>query len=433
MILCRCSLIGLLAVACPLVWGQAPPTNLSPKDPTKGSTLVSNEKTADGKAYKEISAKTFAEEMKKILFKDGKANAKDAKFIFQNCYGGGFLHTIDELIGTSIPWVGGSAANAEQVGWAGTQSGGCFSQAFHNNYGYGKTLIENLNKAREKDKAGPNGDPNWKLPDGTKISEDPQTTYKNGGENIKLDDREAKSHNAIIWGGVPDNPWVKKDVERMRNKLEAEWAGTNFTIDILMGDGSELGVLATLDNLKKKVTDIAALMNKDEQFFFYGADHGGSETFLVQKESQVVVPGGGGTKTVTLKLTEGEKDGMRLDPTNSPRLSFSLEGGPLIAPNFLFTINGIGVDFSRVGSTIGPDGSYNYDLDVDEAWLPIGKDAAGLNEIDLTFTGLSTDFTIQWMTFGTGAIAGIGAEPVPEPGSMVALGIGVLAFRRRRR
>src|SRR5262245_38460661 len=82
----------------------------TPQPAGKHSSLVGNDK-------KQLLDEEFARLIGGLLIKDGQKNAKDAKFLFQQCYGGGMLDDLDRMIGDKLPWIGGAAARHDQVSY----------------------------------------------------------------------------------------------------------------------------------------------------------------------------------------------------------------------------------------------------------------------------------------------------------------------------
>src|SRR5262245_42424856 len=59
----------------------------------------------------------FADLLKKILLKNGTNNVRDAKFLFQQCFGGGMLDDIKGALGNTVKWVGGAASKHSEESW----------------------------------------------------------------------------------------------------------------------------------------------------------------------------------------------------------------------------------------------------------------------------------------------------------------------------
>src|SRR5262245_51184797 len=60
----------------------------------------------------------FAELLKKILLKNGtNSTVRDAKFLFQECYGGGMIDDIQACLSNKVKWVAGSAAKHNEWAW----------------------------------------------------------------------------------------------------------------------------------------------------------------------------------------------------------------------------------------------------------------------------------------------------------------------------
>ena len=253
----------------------------------KHSTLVDK----DGK---EIRDSTFADWMKGLLIKGTETNARDAKFMFAQCYGGGMLDDLESKLGGTVKWVGGSASRHDEpsIGQNDAVPGALdyWVKALLPELTKDGKVIDSINTARKNDLRGPNG---------TK-KENPQSIYKNGGEDITLGDKDAKSHHAILWAGGADGKRHLNDIKGMYDKLKAAWKDAPNVTFTVLGNKADLGLPAdanityadaTQDNLKKAVDDLQSKMNKDEQFLFFGSDHGGTQTDLWK--APIDIPTGG--------------------------------------------------------------------------------------------------------------------------------------------
>ena len=67
------------------------------------STLVDGNRAA-------ITSDNFANLISTALISNGVSNVKDAKFFFQECFGGGMLTPLETSLGNTVSWVGGSSA-----------------------------------------------------------------------------------------------------------------------------------------------------------------------------------------------------------------------------------------------------------------------------------------------------------------------------------
>jgi hypothetical protein len=189
-----------------------------------------------------ISDTAFANLMSGLLA----GNSKDAKFAFQLCFGGGMLNALQTtLAGTGVPWVGGAASQWNQVSWGTegnrfTPAQDWWTAALSPELNKNQTLLQGFQNARNGDQVGVNGT----------RQENGQSVSANGGQNITLKDPAALSHHAILWAGLTNGNRFATDVARVKAGLQQAWAGTNFTIDVLYGNGTVPGTqkadLATL-------------------------------------------------------------------------------------------------------------------------------------------------------------------------------------------
>jgi hypothetical protein len=245
--------------------------------------------------HQEITDTTFAGWVQGALTNGSSTNALDATFFFQQCFGGGMLDDIQTALGTTVPWVGGSASRWDQVAWA-TNDGhyGAWSQALVPQLQVNQPILNAINTARATDVKGVGGTG----------AEEGQSLVANGGQNITLKDATAQSHHAVLWVGdtvfQQDNPF-KNVIADVYNTLKAQWAGTNFTIDVLFGDGQHdtLGNAlpaewnakpGTAAQLQATIAAVGQQMAPNEQFLFFGFDHGGTKQPLITAP-QVLLPG----------------------------------------------------------------------------------------------------------------------------------------------
>lgn len=383
---------------------------------------------------------TFASWVQGALIKNGVSNAKDAKFFFQECFGGGMLTPLQADLGNIVPWVGGSASRWDQEAWP-TPDGnnGAWTAALIpqlNNFN--QTVLTDLNNARANDVQGING---------TGIEEG-QSLVENGGQNITLKDATAQSHHAILWVGDTTygggNPF-RTAIGQMISTLQQAWQGSNYTIDVLFGDGqhdSKGGLIpaawnakaATAANLQATIAAVGQQMNPNEQFLFYGFDHGG-QTLPVQPQGNtnypvVIVPNQ--TVNFLLLLTQQQLQGLVDNGVlGVPQLVIDWQniGGVLQGDVDVFLVNGNGQFFL---GDFGPDAGDNEPGD------PISTFSIPLNLLaeSNTFEFVNepgTTFQINSVGLQTGAVFPL---PVPEPSAFFVLGIGSLSFvllaRRRR-
>ena len=359
----------------------------------KHSSLVTTDK-------KTIRDDEFAQLMKGLLINGGNKNAKDAKFVFQQCFGGGMLDDIKNALGTTVSWVGGSASRWDQVSWGEEKPPqDWWTAALAPELNKNQTLLKSLQNARAQDVVGING----------QKREEGQATSANGGQNITLKDPAAVSHHAILWAGLVNGNRFATDISRVNNALQNAWAGTNFTIATFFGNGTAPGTMkadkATLTDYINKT--LKPLMDKDEQFFFYASDHGSSNFQPTNLPKRVP---GRSNDLEDFDLEDGELLGIQLDPDNQPTITVDYEDLTVASP----------VMFN--GTLIG-----TLDPLLSEMTFDIPESLIGLdNVVEIDNLG-SNDFTLDSKDFSTGPI-GTQIADVPEPGAVAMLVSGMVMF-----
>lgn len=400
----RLTLVAGLVIAATI----APPSigQLAIQPAGKHSSIVTTDK-------KLISDQAFANLMKGLLINNGQKNAKDAKFVFQQCFGGGMLDDLQTTLGAVVPWVGGSAARWDQVSWGVEVKvktpQDWWTAALTPELGKNQTLQKALENARQKDAVGVNGT----------RQETGQVVSANGGQNITLKDPAALSHHAILWAGLTNGNRFATDIARVNAGLQQAWAGTNFTIDTFYGNGTLPGTkkadLPTLTNFVNNV--LKPQMNDNEQFFFYSSDHGSSNTKATNLPIRIP---GRRNDIEEIDLETGELQGMQLDPDNQPTITIDYED-LTTASSVLFNGTPIGMLDPLQTEMV---------LDIPENLISLA------NHVEIDNAG-DTDFGLELKDFSTGPI-GTQIADVPEPGPLAALvgaviAVASLSFRSHRR
>ncbi len=208
----------------------------------------------------------------------------DIKFMANSCYGGGLLDDIQGICGAGgplagTPWVGGAASTWDKpaYGWpdgvvnapanAGKDLGSTWTDALGGKAtsptdnskgamreGSNGNVKRDLERARDKDDSGPNGD----------NSESPQVASGNGGHAITW--TGAASHHAVVFGGDQTDQRHHNNIKNMGEALEGVWAGRPHTVQKIDG-----GTKADLINA---ICAAAMLCNPFEQLVIYIDDHG---------------------------------------------------------------------------------------------------------------------------------------------------------------
>jgi len=374
----------------------------------KHSTLVAN----DGN---DIRDNEFAEMIEKLLEPNDVNNARDAKFLFQQCYGGGMLDDIKDVLDTT-KWVGGSASdhNEPSIGkvstaennarppasryddqWVADPPEDWWTEQLKEEMAKDQTLLEGINNAGSNDGAGE--------------FEAGQSAYENDGNTITLKDPNALSHHAILWAGQADAMRHFNDVNNVRSALTSQWGqpdGNSVTISVLFGDGlkssdgNDLPAAwdansATKENLQAALDAIAEKLDPNEQFFFYASDHGGVVTEVVPPLDLIPLPAGSEIN-FPFVLDRGELLGMALQSDNVPILAVEY-AVPAENTEVVVKING-----DYLGNLDPTVSSIEFDVDEDNLWCD--------NELVFYNSG-STDITILSATFSIGSID---TNPLPE-------------------
>lgn len=388
----------------------------------------------------------FAKLMQDSLIRGGVSRVQDAKFLFQECYGGGMLDDLKAAFGTALSWVGGSASRYDQT------SGGQISslektkettvdsiyvanppqdywtKALVPQLGLAQTVLQSLNNARDKDLIGVKGF--------IGNFETGQSIAANGGDGVVLNSARPASHYAVLWAGYADHLRHFTDIDSLRQALQTAWQGSAYQIDILYGDGlhqtingqyntvtlpaswNQGGVFTqagTLANLKSTMAAISQNLAAGADFFFYASNHGGELT-AIKTDTSMVTPGNHLVESFT--LAPGELLGMveqrdlgasDLDP---PVLTIDY-GHPGGAVNAQVSLNG------HLLGCLDPEGA--------ETRFAISVDFLSLeNRIDIFDAG-STALILIDQFFYTGGIDS-NPMPVPLPASALLLASGLLGL-----
>jgi len=227
----------------------------------------------------------------------------DVKIMVNSCYGGGILDDIQNIFGPGspypacqgIPWVGVSAASANEVAWgwpdgaaagdpndpAASHFGSTLTDALGGTSisppgsgtsnpnpgsirtgGSGDNVMGDFNAAVNSEDSGPGGD----------SSEHPVVASGNGGHAINWN--SSSSHSAVVFGGSQTDNRHHNNVNNMADALGNLWSGTSPYIDTLDG--------GTQAQLESAIDAALSLMDGDEQFVLYIDDHGDTEFDFVE-------------------------------------------------------------------------------------------------------------------------------------------------------
>jgi hypothetical protein len=382
-----------------------------------------------------------------------------ATFLFQNCFGGGFLDDLNTtLTPAGVPWVGGSASQHDQASYGQAKGAPIAGNPANSPTGMppvnywtnqlAPLLVNGANMATVIDNANQNdplGTPKNPAP---AISETGQLYYANNGQNVALDNNNNINHYAILFAGFTDAQRHFTSIDAVYTSLAATWKNTPYFIQICYGDGlaqvpagaaeanpaalpwaappkttvtagTALNLFNAFSNVQNKIVVDYGQGIKTDQFFFYAGDHGGNTAVVAGG-----VGGGGppGTPATLqpLQISPGMFQGMNSTPNAVPTISFNYTM-PDQTDDAQIMING-----HDIGDlTYDPSGTETFQIPV--ADLQPGSDSLVLDTVS------GTQFTINNATFFTGAIDD-GPVAVPEPATiaLTALAGTALLIRRRR-
>ncbi|MBN2565542.1 MAG: hypothetical protein JXB46_07505 [Candidatus Eisenbacteria bacterium] len=120
------------------------------------------------------------------------------------------------------------------------------------------------------------------------------------------------STHVLVWAGKP-NAQDQADINDIRNNFN----GPNQTVTVLAGDGTGADGAATLQNLVLAMLGIGLMMNPNEQFVFFGTDHGDLDDTWWHK----LCESGG----CYFAMNTPAFDAMVADPDNEPSLTLFTE------------------------------------------------------------------------------------------------------------
>ncbi len=464
----------LLALAVTLTGGVPLLAQFEDQPANKSSTLIDK----DGAR---ILDSELAGWIRDVVVENGMRDALDAQFFFNQCFGGGFLDDMSEQMGTIVPWVGGSASKHDQTAtgqvsdaendareaggkarynaiWEDDPPFSFWGEQIISNLDDDETTLKSIQDAGKDSKSGKDST----APQGG--HDTGQSGHGNGGDMIRLNNTSATSHHAVIFAGLTDAERHFNTVKGVYDGLVNAWgdpaSNPEVTITVLFGDGMKNSkgedlpagwnaMPATKSGLQAALMGVEQVMNPNEQFLFYGYDHGGNQTV-------VVPPTPPETPAVTidawqalpmpnlLELTPGELEGLFLTPDNNPvlileydwlgtefepipiGLDFIINGVSLVTPFFPLpgqnTVEVLLPEFPPGDPLLGDD------LAIEDMLLQ------AVNTLAL-FNGTDSTLNVLGLEFFTGAIADNphSFEAVPEPGTIAALAFMTLIAGNRRR
>ena len=406
-------LVVMLAAWVAVGTSWAADTPATPQIPGEHSTIV----TSDGSIRDDELADYIAAQLA------GKS-VSDVKVFFQGCYGGGFLDDIERALGpTGIPWVGGSAANANEPAWTGDGadgSGSFWTDALGDSMGTTGTVAGDIGAANAADAAAPGnpmalGDP-----------EHPQQASGNGGSGITW----GSQAQVVVFAGDPNMTSIENDVSNMEDNFSDQYHGDEDSTIYSSATGSR-----STQDLKDMIRDAANGLSGG-QLVLYFADHGDTE-FDVDEFWADLTGGniiadpvsGWSTDIDPIELHEGwviGLDWMNEKPDEVPEPYFDIvPTTELFGDEWTLLLNG--VEIGLPGVILPGVGAH-----VPVPWHVI---QAGPNDIQLlpNFPGTGPLLELENLELASGPIAQR-VRVIPEPGSLALwlFGFAQLARRKRR-
>lgn len=238
--------------------------------------------------WDDITDVEFQQWLRDNLEPGGTPNYQDLKFVFQQCYGGGFLD--DLMQGLNGEWVGSSATRHDQEAHGTFPGPTKYTKAWTNSNE--TNLKRRHDEAEANDPSAPGG------ADYETDPEDPQVTGEGANwQGIQLGG--ATSKHAILFAGDVETLEIPlwNDIISVRSDLISEGGFQAADIKVYYGDGTKPGGAGgpnpdgagTKANLLLAIQNVTPLMNTNEQLFIYVTDHGDRHN-LIEELEQLIAP-----------------------------------------------------------------------------------------------------------------------------------------------
>lgn len=334
----------------------------------------------------------FATLIRETIVDDmGNPRVKNATFLFQQCFGGGFIDNLLDELPTNDPrmsFVAASASRHDEVAF-GLKSAGEIIQEGGvppPNYPLGDLpnfWTDSLQPAL--------ANPSTTVHDavGAAIINDPRGTFGGGpfrengqrisvnGDAFPLGDPDAQSYHAVLIAGLVTHDAYSADVTRIYDTLADRWGdpatNANVSISVLFGNGMTDAAdrplpskwnaqAATIDNLQSTLELLKPQLNRNEQFLVYVTDHGSSNGKITNLPPGLLPPGirrNGG-----YGLSQSELMGYQLDTQNeNPWVSvdYSYTGTPGSGESIDLFFNDV-----PIGSMVPQSGLNTFSVEVPE-------------------------------------------------------------------
>lgn len=194
---------------------------------------------------------------------------QDMKFVFGQCYSGGF---VNDMLGLGDNIVVSTSSNWDRPAHYDGVTGESYLRKWNEAVAADATMEQAHDQAKTH----------------SRVDDDqPQYASKPAalGDTLKLGQGQQSDHAVLFAGNVNDNPYSPIDERQMflndltsiHSTLVDTYGYREDNVHVLFGDGSGapwIDGAATAANLQAAIEAVGPLMNDQEEFFFWGFDHG---------------------------------------------------------------------------------------------------------------------------------------------------------------
>jgi len=306
--------LSLFLIVGPVTGDDIPPDS---QPPGAHSTVA----TSDG----HIRDDELAEHVRENLPEDDDGiHCKDVKIFVQCCYGGGLLDDFDRVLSPphtppgGVPWVGGSAANADEFSWgpndawcaANPPTGDYWTDALLPEMGNGPSVSDSVGEAAANDPAAAGGSANTQYG----IEEHPQQASGNGGENIGWGVGDTGTNHEVVSFSGDSETRHQHDTDNFEGACNDMWGG-NCNTHSSTTEGR------TKQDLLDMITAACANLDDNTQLVIYISGHGDTDfdwgeylNWLLgnDEDDPILVDPLGGPLEIMASLHAGWPDGLEL-------------------------------------------------------------------------------------------------------------------------
>jgi len=393
-----------------------PPPNLPPG---QHSTIVMGDD-------EEVRDDEFAQMIKDAITASGKTPSS-IKLFLQECYGGGVLPAVSNMANSlGIPFVGGSAASADETSWGpsdlandGTKADwwtGSLAGAINGSTG-AETVSSIINMANTNDPAAPGG--------AEEGPEHPQSASSGGGSAVMLGPGQA-----VVFSGANSNMAHISNVNDMAAALGRVVGNANVQSSSTTNNAAN--TQAALQNM---LNSAANKLRPGDELIIYIDDHGDTDFDVREWWNSI-----SGQSLITASSSQSFATSFSLNSGWVSGLRGNLAQGHPVNPGILLAAPGTGttplgslynLSFDGHQVTMPPglvDGVETF-LPIDPSWVQ-----AGDNFLSIVAEPGASTLTLSELTLVSGPISELNS-PVPEPGTLALLiaGAVLLAMYRKRR